>query len=188
MTSFISSPEYLLAVLNSCPLNFYFTRISVPHRGGHYAANKQFLSPLPIPQIDFSDFSEEILEELKKNHVKERKVFKILHSINSRSKTVHDFLSFLSETLTNLSYKIYLLERFINDELEKGSEEIIDAVIFVNDYFSSSIPESALKEASRKALKELELRKAYIDTLIDKIVFRMFNLTEEDEAEMERRI
>jgi len=38
----------LLALLNSRLLDFVFRRGSVEHRGGHWAANKQFIAPLPI--------------------------------------------------------------------------------------------------------------------------------------------
>jgi len=42
----------LLALLNSRLLDFVFRRGSVEHRGGHWAANKQFIAPLPIRTDD----------------------------------------------------------------------------------------------------------------------------------------
>ena len=42
----------LLALLNSRLLDFIFRRGSVEHRGGHWAANKQFIAPLPIRTDD----------------------------------------------------------------------------------------------------------------------------------------
>jgi hypothetical protein len=50
--------EYLLGLLNSRLLRWYFPFISAPFRGGWRSANRQFLSQLPFRAIDFSDKSE----------------------------------------------------------------------------------------------------------------------------------
>lgn len=41
---------YLLAILNSKPVNFVFRRIGRPKSGGFFEANKQFIAPLPVPK------------------------------------------------------------------------------------------------------------------------------------------
>jgi type I restriction-modification system DNA methylase subunit len=46
---------YLLGLLNSTLLRWYFPSISAPFRGGWRSANRQFLSQLPIRSIDFSE-------------------------------------------------------------------------------------------------------------------------------------
>jgi hypothetical protein len=46
---------YLLGLLNSKLLGWYFPFISAPFRGGWRSANRQFLSQLPVRTIDFSD-------------------------------------------------------------------------------------------------------------------------------------
>jgi len=46
---------YLLGLLNSRLLGWYFPHVSAPFRGGWMSANRQFLSQLPIRTIDFSD-------------------------------------------------------------------------------------------------------------------------------------
>lgn len=46
---------YLLALLNSRLLDWHFQQVSAPFRGGYRSANKQFLSPLSIRTIDFSN-------------------------------------------------------------------------------------------------------------------------------------
>jgi hypothetical protein len=46
---------YITGLLNSCLLDYYLHRISVPFRGGFYSANRQFLEPLPIRHIDFNN-------------------------------------------------------------------------------------------------------------------------------------
>jgi len=49
---------YVLALLNSALLDFIFKSGSVRHRGGHYAANRQFIENLPIRTLDLSDPAE----------------------------------------------------------------------------------------------------------------------------------
>jgi type I restriction-modification system DNA methylase subunit len=46
---------YLLGLLNSKLLRWYFPFVSAPFRGGWLSANRQFLSQLPICIINFSD-------------------------------------------------------------------------------------------------------------------------------------
>jgi TaqI-like C-terminal specificity domain len=47
--------SYLLGLLNSRLLRYFFPFVSVPFRGGWLSANRQFLSLLPIRLINFSD-------------------------------------------------------------------------------------------------------------------------------------
>ena len=47
--------NYLLGLLNSRLLRWYFPFVSAPFRGGWLSANRQFLSQLPIRLINFSD-------------------------------------------------------------------------------------------------------------------------------------
>ena len=46
--------RYLLALLNSRLLGWFFPNVSAPFRGGWYSANRQFLSQVPFRSIDFS--------------------------------------------------------------------------------------------------------------------------------------
>ncbi len=50
--------EYLLGLLNSRLLRWYFPFISAPFRGGWRSANRQFLSLLPFRAIDLADKSD----------------------------------------------------------------------------------------------------------------------------------
>jgi type I restriction-modification system DNA methylase subunit len=52
--------SYLLALLNSRLLAWYFPFISAPFRGGWMSANRQFLSQLPFHTIDFSNPSDKV--------------------------------------------------------------------------------------------------------------------------------
>jgi hypothetical protein len=45
---------YLLGLLNSACLRWYFPFVSAPFRGGWLSANRQFLSQVPIRTIDFA--------------------------------------------------------------------------------------------------------------------------------------
>ena len=45
---------YVLGVLNSSLINWYFQRLSAPFRGGYRTANRQFIEPLPIRGVDTS--------------------------------------------------------------------------------------------------------------------------------------
>lgn len=49
---------YLLALLNSRLLRWFFPQISAPFRGGFRSANKQFLSVIPFRPINFEDGAE----------------------------------------------------------------------------------------------------------------------------------
>jgi len=46
--------HYVVGIINSRLMGWYFPLISAPFRGGYMSANKQFLSQLPIYLIDFS--------------------------------------------------------------------------------------------------------------------------------------
>lgn len=51
--------SYLLALLNSRLLAWYFPFVSAPFRGGWMSANRQFLSQLPFRPVNFSKASEQ---------------------------------------------------------------------------------------------------------------------------------
>ena len=53
-----NSYTYLLGLLNSRLLRWYFPFVSAPFRGGWRSANRQFLSQLPTRTIDFDDPSD----------------------------------------------------------------------------------------------------------------------------------
>ena len=51
---------YLLGLLNSLLLRWFFPHISAPFRGGFRSANKQFLTQLPIRLLKLSDVAERV--------------------------------------------------------------------------------------------------------------------------------
>jgi len=52
------SPKYLLGLLNSRLLDWFWKRVSTPLRGGFYRYFTQFIAQLPIRPINFGDASE----------------------------------------------------------------------------------------------------------------------------------
>ena len=46
---------YLLGLLNSSTLDYYLHRVSSPFRGGYWAYNRQYITKLPVHQIDSAD-------------------------------------------------------------------------------------------------------------------------------------
>jgi len=52
------SPKYLLALLNSRVLDYFWKQVSTPLRGGFFRYFTQFIEQLPIRPIDFADAAE----------------------------------------------------------------------------------------------------------------------------------
>lgn len=50
--------EYLLALINSRLIRWFFPQVSAPFRGGWLSANRQFLSLIPFRIIDFQDLTD----------------------------------------------------------------------------------------------------------------------------------
>jgi hypothetical protein len=55
----VSDLRYLLALLNSRLLAWFFPHVSAPFRGGWMSANRQFLSQLPIRVVDGSESADQ---------------------------------------------------------------------------------------------------------------------------------
>lgn len=73
--------RYVQALLNSRLLDFVFRRIARPHANGYFAANRQFLAPLPIRIGDQEAGAKlaELAEDLSNEHgavVSEREAFR----------------------------------------------------------------------------------------------------------------
>jgi hypothetical protein len=57
------SLPYLLGLLNSSTLDYYLRQISSPFRGGYWAYNRQYITKLPIRQIDSSNAADQQLHD-----------------------------------------------------------------------------------------------------------------------------
>jgi len=83
----LSSDKYLLGILNSALITFYYKNISSTYRGGYLRFIYQYLEQLPIRTIDFSNPDD------KKSHDKMIKLVEqmlALHKQLSTAKTDHD--------------------------------------------------------------------------------------------------
>jgi len=99
------NPLYLLALLNSKLLNYFFMHHTVPFRGGFFSANRQYIENLPIHKVNFSA---------------------------SEEKRVHDDLLKLVEVMLNLRKREqkaqgHELEQ-LKHQIEKTDHEIDDRV------------------------------------------------------------
>jgi hypothetical protein len=78
---------YLLGLLNSSVLRWFFPFVSAPFRGGWLSANRQFVEQLPIRPIDFSNPSDKTNHEWVVQLVEQMLT---LHKQLSNAKTGHD--------------------------------------------------------------------------------------------------
>jgi type I restriction-modification system DNA methylase subunit len=113
---------YLLALLNSRLLRWFFPFISVPFRGNYFSANKQFLGQLPIKLIDPKKKGEvklekEIIERVEKIQAAHKQRLKLPEALQKK------ILHTQNRTPCNLAH--YLQKDFA-DALK--SEILIDDV------------------------------------------------------------
>jgi hypothetical protein len=104
--------KYLLALINSKLLEWYFPYVSVPFRGGWWSANRQFLSKLPVRLLDLSDSADKSLHcrivalvdemlSLQRRHTEaERSLDDARHDLARRITTV-------DEAIDALVYELY---------------------------------------------------------------------------------
>ncbi len=174
---------YLLALLNSRALDFYFKRISVPHRGGHYAANKQFLSPLPIKTINFKDRNKEILFRLKAMFDRGEDPWSEVLTLSPTSGTVHDFLAYLAQEMSQILREAWLLEHFAAGSFAPGSKERLEVLDLLtrDNRFKNNASEVFLRELASHLAKERREKFTRADLLVDRLVNYLYGFEEADE-------
>lgn len=104
--------RYMLGLLNSQLLRWYFPFVSAPFRGGFMSANRQFLSQLPIRTIDFTHH-----EETKQHDQMVALVERMLalHKKQSEAKTAHEKTNIVrqieatDQQIDKLVYELYEL-------------------------------------------------------------------------------
>ncbi|MFO7675021.1 MAG: Eco57I restriction-modification methylase domain-containing protein [bacterium] len=116
---------YLLGLLNSRLLAWYFPHISAPFRGGWMSANRQFLAKLPIRTIDFSDKKDkarhdrmvELVERMLELH-------KRLPKAKGESKTgIERQIAATDKAIDALVYELYGLTAEEVRTVEGGTEQ-----------------------------------------------------------------
>jgi len=78
---------YLLALLNSSLLRWFFPFVSAPFRGGWLSANRQFIEQLPIRLIDFSNKTDKVCHARMVQLVEQMLA---IHKQLSHAKTGHE--------------------------------------------------------------------------------------------------
>ena len=109
--------QYLMAVLNSRLMGWYFPSISAPFRGGWMSANRQFLSKVPIRPID---------PKSKTDLASRDRIIALvdqtlsLHTQRTHAKTPHEQTALdrqLSATDSALDREVYTLYGLTDDEI-----------------------------------------------------------------------
>lgn len=117
---------YLLGLINSKLLRWYFPYVSVPFRGGWLSANRQFISLLPIQTTNFSVTSEQIQHDqivaLAEKVLASNK--KIPDAVMESEKiTLQDEISQIEQEIDQIVYELYGLTkeeiRIVEDSTER---------------------------------------------------------------------
>lgn len=111
------SPYYVLGVLNSQLLTFYFHRIGTCFQGGYFAYEPNYLKRLPIREINFSDSQDEMKHD---QLVEQTETIMRLHEQLSAAKTSSQ-KSFLTR---NIAYREEHLDRMVYELYGLDEDEI----------------------------------------------------------------
>jgi len=117
---------YLLGILNSRLMRWFFPFVSAPFRGGWMSANRQFLTQLPIRLINFSAPADKAIHDLMVSLVEQ---MLSLHKKIAASKTDHEKnliqrqIDATDSQIDRLVYKLYGLTteeiRIVEDSSSK---------------------------------------------------------------------
>ncbi len=102
------SPKYILGLLNSKIIDFYWKKISTPLRGGFFRYFTQFIKQLPVRTIDFSDPA-----EVKQHQQVVMLVDYILFlkaNLDEGSSRDQLMISYFEQLIDALVYELYLTE------------------------------------------------------------------------------
>ena len=126
------SPKYILGLLNSRLLDFYWRKVSTPLRGGFFRYFAQFIKQLPIRRIDFGD-SGEVRRHRQVVRLVEYLLFMKPH-LSPAAARDRQMADYFKQLLDALVYELYLPDeldaagvRFfpsLTDEDLPGMEEI----------------------------------------------------------------
>ncbi len=155
------------ALLNSKLLDYYFKIISVRFRGKYYSANKQFLYPLPIHK-DYSSFRNKEKMILKVKDIMKFNVELKKQSINFRDRLNYEYQIKISKSESRFFTKEF--EDFLNC-LRKEKADLKGKSLGIKDLFTEY----------RDILRELDNRITTIDEEIDNLVFRLYEVNQEEE-------
>jgi hypothetical protein len=120
--------EYMTGLLNSQLLDWYLKKVSTTFHGGYFAANKQFLTQLPIQTINFSDPTD------RSRHDKMVNLVESMLDLNKRlraAKTAHEKDSLqrqIDATDLQIDRLVYELYDLTDDEVKiiENKSEIVN--------------------------------------------------------------
>ncbi len=153
-TTFIMTGDnikYLLGILNSKPVSFFFRKF---YAGGGlggegYRYKKAFLEQLPIPKP-----SDEIQTKITE----------------------------LVDNMIDYTYKKQILKLFLQNKIKSGTTEMIEVFKELQTHTSwSDNPSFDLKkEIAKNLINTYEEKISKTDKLIDSIIYKLYNLTNEE--------
>lgn len=174
---------YLLGLINSKLLGWYFPFVSAPFRGGWLSANRQFLSQLPIRTIDFSN------PEDKKMHDKMVKLVQNMLDAQKRKQEItQNYITWL-ESIIGAKVDDLTNKETIRDPVKlKNIDELIKLLIKNRKKLKGFAPKRLA--AQQEITDDFNQCKAQIDSIaaeisktdreIDSLVYKLYGLTSEE--------
>ncbi len=159
---------FLLGVLNSSVLNYYFQKTAKPKNNGYYEANKQFIEPLPIPLVN---------EESKKLIIKISKDLTDLHT---------DLISVTNSVLKSITSELgskKVNNRSLNNWIEMEFSEFKFEVERVT---GNELPLSMCSDfevyIDKNKLKAIELKNQILklENDLNLLIYSYYNLDEDE--------
>jgi len=183
-----SSIMFLTASMNSRSCNFYFRQISKPFRGNYRSANKQFIAPLPIPPASEEDKAalaslaqscqSAAEERYRRQEAVRRRIPDLCPPGNNKVKREADGTAKLNTKLREW----WTLESF--DAFRAEVKKVFKADIPLAD---RSDWEDWLKK-EKSEIDRLSAEIARNEDEINRIVYRLFDLTDEEIELLEANI
>lgn len=168
MTGFFipSNSKYLLALLNSKLMFFYFSSISSSIRGGYYRFKRQYVEKLPIKKID---------DELENTF--NQKVDSIHELIGSKDDKIKKFTNYLNISYQPLKISNKLYE-FYKCEFNDFIKELKKQKVALNERVKYEL--MGLFTDEKEKIINLEKSISVIETEIDHLIYQLYNLTDEE--------
>jgi len=164
--------KYFLGILNSAVMWFYLKSIGYVLRGGYFTFKTKFLEPFPLPKLNNLEQQNPIIE----------KVDLIMTRTKDLKKSKDNFVNYMQSH--------FLIESF-NNKLQNWHELVFgEFIIELNKAIRSSGVKELSKIQEMEWMEVFETKKAEAqaikseiaktDSEIDKMVYELYGLTEEE--------
>jgi len=187
------SAEFILAILNSSLIGYYYeTYLNRKGKDLHPQILVTNIPKIPIPKIDFANKNLSVVNVLKSKYDNDE-FFKILKKIKffpQNSVVLHDFLSYLAQKMIELNQNKYLLQLFVENKLEIGTDEMIKVIKLLEKHpeWENNASDVLKREIARNLIGEYETKITQTDNLIDQIVYHLYGLTDEEIKVIEAKV